>query len=102
MAKKIVTDLDVAGKKVLVRADFNVPMKDGKITNDENYELYNKAFEKVYGHSAFDDNDNFVSVLVQGSSNNPQDFTFTSDTNHIRFGCFDPDNALTYYTVKAV
>ena len=35
MAKKIVTDLDVAGKKVLVRADFNVPMKDGKITNDD-------------------------------------------------------------------
>lgn len=35
MAKKIVTDLDVAGKKVLMRVDFNVPMKDGKIT-DEN------------------------------------------------------------------
>ena len=35
MAKKIVTDLDVKGKKVLMRVDFNVPMKDGKIT-DEN------------------------------------------------------------------
>lgn len=35
MAKKIVTDLDVAGKKVLMRVDFNVPMKDGQIT-DEN------------------------------------------------------------------
>lgn len=34
MTKKVVTDLDVAGKKVLVRADFNVPMKDGEITND--------------------------------------------------------------------
>lgn len=34
MAKKVVTDLEVAGKKVLVRADFNVPMKDGEITND--------------------------------------------------------------------
>ncbi len=34
MAKKIVTDLNVQGKKVLMRVDFNVPMKDGKITND--------------------------------------------------------------------
>ena len=33
--KKVITDLDVMGKKILMRVDFNVPMKDGKIT-DEN------------------------------------------------------------------
>ena len=33
--KKTVDDIQVKGKKVLVRCDFNVPMKDGKIT-DEN------------------------------------------------------------------
>ena len=35
MNKKTVRDVDVKGKKVLVRCDFNVPMKDGVIT-DEN------------------------------------------------------------------
>ena len=35
MAKKTIDDIQVAGKKVLVRCDFNVPMKDGKITNDK-------------------------------------------------------------------
>ena len=34
MAKKTVKDIDVKGKKVIVRCDFNVPMKDGKITDD--------------------------------------------------------------------
>ena len=32
--KKNVEDLQVKGKKVLVRVDFNVPMKEGVITND--------------------------------------------------------------------
>ncbi len=35
MNKKTVRDVDVTGKRVLVRCDFNVPMKDGVIT-DEN------------------------------------------------------------------
>ena len=34
MAKRLVTDLDVAGKKVIVRVDFNVPHKGDEITDD--------------------------------------------------------------------
>lgn len=28
------TDLDLAGKRVFIRADLNVPVKDGKVTSD--------------------------------------------------------------------
>lgn len=33
--KKTIEDIDVSGKKVIVRCDFNVPMKDGVITDDK-------------------------------------------------------------------
>ena len=51
---------------------------------------------------SYDDNDNAVSELLNGSEDNPQDFTFTPDTNHIRFEIFDVPGQLTYCTVKAV
>ena len=31
---KLMTDLEFAGKRVLIREDLNVPLRDGVITND--------------------------------------------------------------------
>ena len=44
MTKKSIRDLQLNGKKVLMRVDFNVPMKGGVITDD--YLLLNMQLNK--------------------------------------------------------
>ena len=35
MSKLFIEDLDVRGKRVIVRTDYNVPVKDGKVEDDK-------------------------------------------------------------------
>ncbi len=59
MNKKSITDIDLSGKRVLMRVDFNVPLQDGKVTDDRRirsalpsieYALKNKASVILMSH----------------------------------------------------
>ena len=50
--KKSIEDIDVAGKRVLCRCDFNVPTKDGKITSDKRIVAAMPTIEYLVKHGA--------------------------------------------------
>lgn len=50
--KKTIEDIDVAGKRVLVRCDFNVPLKNGVITSDERIVATLPTIEYLIGKGA--------------------------------------------------
>ena len=50
--KKSIEDIDVAGKRVLCRCDFNVPTKNGKITSDKRIVAAMPTIEYLVNHGA--------------------------------------------------
>jgi len=52
MNKKTIRDVDLKGKRVLMRADFNVPLKDGVITDDKRIKATLPTINYILGQEA--------------------------------------------------
>lgn len=66
-------DLDLKGKRVLVRADLNVPVKDGKVTSDARIRASMKTFEAAINAGA--------KVMVMSHLGRPEEGVFSEENS---------------------
>jgi len=65
------TDLDLAGKRVLIRADLNVPVKDGKVTSDARITASMPTIEHCVGAGA--------RVMVMSHRGRPEEGVYSEE-----------------------
>lgn len=66
-------DLDLKGKRVLIRADLNVPVKDGKVTSDARIKASMKTFEAAVKAGA--------KVMVMSHLGRPEEGVFSEENS---------------------
>lgn len=66
-------DLDLKGKRVLIRADLNVPVKDGKVTSDARIRASMKTFEAAINAGA--------KVMVMSHLGRPEEGVFSEENS---------------------
>ena len=66
-------DLDLKGKRVLIRADLNVPVKDGKVTSDARIKASMKTFEAAMNAGA--------KVMVMSHLGRPEEGVFSEENS---------------------
>jgi len=67
------TDMDLKGKRVLIRADLNVPVKDGKVTSDARIRASMKTFEAALNAGA--------KVMVMSHLGRPEEGVFSEENS---------------------
>jgi phosphoglycerate kinase len=71
------TDLDLAGKRVLIRSDLNVPVKNGKVTSDARITASMPTFEHCLQAGA--------KVMVMSHLGRPEEGVYSEETRWRRW-----------------
>ena len=94
MAKKTIANVDVAGKKVLIRVDFNVPLdENGNITDDRRIRMALPTIESVLERGG-----QVVLMSHLGRPKNEPDAKYSLKPAAVRLGELLPNSKVDFAT----